>query len=332
MAGDAQQNRPLGVQLKAAELAAGAHNEMAATRPACYTSFDGDFIEHVGRMCWVAMALGFTPINPEAVLGYFVSTESLGGSKQQVMRACVAAEFKASEFWICTPRGETALRDLSEGVVAEYLLWRRQNPTLPVRHFEILDDLGWRQFKSSGKPIAEVLSSAELTDAEHATIVAAADRKGTTADLDANFVGEVASEGTWPVAFVSSDPLDDKHLDWARAALYKLDPPRVPFVPNLMLPGLARDFLVEHDLEQQELAPARQTLIEKADELWIFVQPSVKDGRAEIPADIMRDLAAWHEIHPDGHVHMVGWDDCEVPKYVDPNWALTEHERGDEHT
>ena len=47
-----------------------------------YTSFDGDDMNHMLEICQKVLDENKIPVNPEMALGYYISTNTLGGSKK----------------------------------------------------------------------------------------------------------------------------------------------------------------------------------------------------------------------------------------------------------
>lgn len=288
---------------------------------AAYTSFDGDYLADVGRMCLAGSALGYLPLNPEATLGYYVSTVALGNKKAEVMKACLAVEFKADEFWIISTGRPDALKSLPEGVVAEYLIWRELRPDEPVRHFPWLGG-AWRDFLNTDeRPAEQVLRDAALSEVDHEGILSTVDPEFER-DLDDSLLQGVREGGVMPVAFLSTVDADDKHIDWAREFAYVRG--RAPFSASTVLPKIVSDWL-NHSEEQRR--SYRDELIVRADELWMFARPSAIESRA-FDSILIRDARVWMASHPGDPIRLVGWNAAQVPKY-DPEvpWALTEAER-----
>jgi hypothetical protein len=286
---------------------------------AAYTSFNGDYINEVSGMCLGAAMLGVLPLNPEAALGYYVSTTALGSEKPEVMKACVAVQFKADEMWLVTDGADRALEVLSEGVRAEYLLWREFRPGSPVRHFPWIG--AQLAFMSDTRLSAdETLETALLSEAQHEQIrrsIPTAYRR----DLDERLMTGVRDEGLKSVVFVSADPLDDKHLDWARHLVYESG--SVAFCTSTILPQFVSDVLRHSVADRRRF---RGGLVERADALWVFAAPA-SVARGEYGLDVRHDVQCWLRTHPDEPVRIVDWSQAEVPKFTSRNWALTEEEQ-----
>lgn len=318
-----------GTELSAAEaiewfgLGAPRVPEASPRRMAAYTSFDGDRIADVTRMCMACAVVDYIPLNPEAVLGYFVSTTSLGNQKTEVMKACLAVEFKADELWIVTDGASDSLGSLPEGVRAEYLLWLEYRPGDPVRHLPWLGDR-WRDFLRPEVDSRDFLDSALLSPDEHAQIQHSIS-DDYRRDLEERLLTPVRSDGLPPVAFLSTAEHDDKHLDWARRSAYERG--RVGFSPSTMMPKIIADVL---GLNADEIRSFRDDIIARCDEFWLFAKPaSIRDRRFD--SEVISDVQAWVRGGHQGPLRVFGWGEAGVPKY-DPEtpWGLTDEERNED--
>jgi hypothetical protein len=297
------------------EAALAATSERGVSAKAAYTSFNGDYLRLVPRMCLGACLLGYAPLNPEAALGYYVSTVGFGNEKANVMRACLAVEFRADEFWLITARpGIEGLREVPEGVLAEYLLWRERRPEAPARQFPWLSDHEWLSFLDRSEPSEAELERALLGESEHRTLASLADPRFVQ-NVRERLFDAVEARGLPRVAFVSTASEDDKHLDWARRSLYDAD--TVAFVPDLLVPQPVIDALQADSIDLE----LRMSFASRADEMWIFTQRSTSD----LPPRILHDLELARLARIP--VHFRRWSDVGVPKYTDPNWALSDRER-----
>lgn len=288
---------------------------------AAYTSFDGDHIADVARMCLATSMLDYLPLNPEAALGYFVSTVHLGNRKSEVMKACLAVEFKADELWLITDGSPNELASLPEGVVAEYLLWRAYYPDAPVRQFPWLNDAKWRDELDTGsRPRRALLDDALLVEADHQQIIDGLD-EAYLLDLEDSLLRSAREEGLPRVVYLCSDEAEDKHVDWARRFAYESG--CVGFAPSTIVPKFVHDVLGR---DAQDRAEYRHELIGRADEFWLLARPKAIAER-DFPEAILNDLAAWTLAHPDEGIRALTWADLGVPKY-DPSssWALTRRE------
>ena len=60
-----------------------------ALRKIVYTSFDGDDMHHMLAICEQVLNNQMIALNSEMALGYYISTETLGGQKINVMTDCL---------------------------------------------------------------------------------------------------------------------------------------------------------------------------------------------------------------------------------------------------
>src|SRR6185436_11292566 len=70
----------------------------SADKKIIYTAFDGDHILRIDAMRTRIMKEGKLALNPEHVLGYYVSTHAHSDKKFDVMRDCLALVDAAEEF------------------------------------------------------------------------------------------------------------------------------------------------------------------------------------------------------------------------------------------
>ena len=88
-------------------------------RKVVYTSFDGDDMHHMLAICDQVLKHDMIALNPEMALGYYISTETLGGKKINVMTDCLTLTIFSDRLWVY---GKTDTL-LSEGIMAEIFLW-----------------------------------------------------------------------------------------------------------------------------------------------------------------------------------------------------------------
>lgn len=279
----------------------------------CYTSFDGDHMHEVDLMCDLALRMGYVPINPEAALGYYVSTMAHGGEKIEVMRDCIALELACDEFWLFHQPG----LPLAEGVVAELRLWQESYPDRPVRYLPCLSQ-GYSTSSFGTPDFPQIdpfdpLVNQLLSDFDQSFL----------ADIDTRLNNSVKSGSLRNLVFVSQNPNDLKHNDWARVYVY--DHQAVPLSPDTLLRYYVSASVYGQAFVQQHLVD-RQTLMNVASELWILDKSPEAVIAGEGHSLQSADLDYWTESRA-GPVRAVSWRDAEVPKFVRPKWSLTQLEQ-----
>jgi hypothetical protein len=303
----------------------------AGLRPLVYTSFDGDYMSMMHWMCFVAHALDYVPLNPEAALGSYVINTTFDGSKVEIMRDCLGLELRCDEFWHFDKPSFT-IDDVPEGVLTELILWRESPTPGPVRLFPWLvpgasavleGDLAP---ENRARTLAQRLVGDQIVDGLISAI-----RTDMRADIEARLLTRVRSEGVRPMAFTSQADRDFKHADWARRAAFQAG--YVPLNPSTLLNPFVMDLAYGLDTERRS-ALARLTILNAADALWLFLKPNLDpvEHAAMLPDDIVMDLYYWLSRYPERPVMLITWRDVDVPKYSRARWAITEREHREEHS
>jgi hypothetical protein len=309
------------------------HESPIKLRPLVYTSFDGDQMRFMHWMCYVALSLGYVPINPEAALGSYLLNTSHHGSKIEIMRDCISLEMCCDEFWHFDVTEE--IHSLPEGVLAELIAWQEAKAGQSVRFFP------WIQLAAIGK-YGDLLEPARQPQ----TLTAALERgrplvsqvehldPPMTADIQRNLLTSVRNQGVRPLAFLSQDDTDFKHADWARRMAYQAG--FVPLHPDTLMEHFVMDMAHGHGTEQDFQAAytsSRCSLINAANELWIFLKPQVNlaDDCAPLPMNVAQDLYFWLLHKGEQPVRMFNWQNAGVPKYAKARWAITTKEHLEEH-
>lgn len=297
--------------------------ERARKTPLVYTSFDGDHMHLVDSMCYVTHSLGSVPVNPEAALGYYISTTHHVGTKTEVMRDCVALEMACEEFWVFSRKSIIDSGRLPEGVIAELMLWKKWKPTAPIRFFD-LDEIDACFFDSSSAACALPVPHPRLPGAGESVYEEILGRHTPTdvGELHSGFLQDVDDNGLRPLAFLSVDPLELKHIDWARLKVYSLG--KVPFSPDT----LVRYFplrVASHTDFANAYSTARTALLLKANELFVFLRPPTGSTFTNPCRQVLQDLASWKLAgKPMDQIHFLTWHDADVPKFhPSRKWALT---------
>lgn len=302
-------------------------------KPLVYTSFDGDNMHYLDWMCYVAHKLGCVPVNPEAALGYYLSTTSHNGKKIEVMRDCVALELACTELWIFDSSLSIQNSSLSEGVIAEFVLWHQIRPHLPVRFFPYLQESMLMKHKNSleEKSSEQILFQSKLpldyqkelvTKMEHLAI----------REIEEKLLLSIKENHVRPLAYISQDFFDLKHVDWARAIAYQLG--YVPFSPETLVRHFVTNMAYGESLPEEYLID-RISLLSAAQELWIFSKTPVSlFSKNPLQEHTKLDIYYWLTHKPTAPIRVFSWRDASVPKFMPNNfWALTtrEHLENTEH-
>ena len=302
-------------------------------RPVVYTSFDGDQMRYMHWMCYVALTLGYVPINPEAALGSYLLNTSHQGSKIEIMRDCISLELCCDEFWHFDSR--EAIHSLPEGVLAELIVWQEAHRNQPVRFFP------WIQPAATGKYADQLVAT------QHTSTLAAALERGLplidqvehldphmTADIQRNLLTSVRDQGVRPLVFLSHEDTDFKHADWARRTAYQTG--FVPLHPDTLMEHFVLNMAFGRTTEadyQAAYTASRCSLINAANEMWIFLKPQLdlSDPHAPLPTKIAQDLYFWRLYKGEQRVRVFTWQSAGVPKYAKARWAITTKEHLEEH-
>ncbi len=298
----------------------------ALTTRLVYTSFDGDHMHLVDSMCYAAHSHKSVPVNPEAALGYYISTTHHAGKKSEVMRDCVSLEMACEEFWIFSRDGILKAGKLPEGVVAEVMLWRKWKPSGVIRFFD-LDAIDACFFDPSCAACALPVTQPKMPGpgGDIFDEIVARHTEVDLAELSKGFLKDVDDSGLRPLAFLSVDPLELKHIDWARLKVYSLK--MVPFSPDTLIRHFPLRVASQTEFSV-DYSTARTALMLRADELFVFLRPHPPTEFPNPCRQILLDLAAWN-IAGKGldKVHFQTWTEADVPKFQPfGRWALTSAE------
>ena len=284
-------------------------------KPLVYTSFDGDFMNYLPHMLAFCKANGYIAINPEASLGYYVSTTTHGNSKVPVMMDCIAVELLCDEMWIFNPLNS----HIPEGVLAEMMVWEKSKCTgilivpffndtkLAIPPTAMLEDINTTLL--SKRDIHHYISGRDKSDV-----------KTIETKLFAN--GAHSIPGT---AYVVSNFLNFKHIDWARAYCYKnnfcpVSPQNI--IPFSLYADTTGDFVYEYIFD-------RLALLDKCDKLlWFTNTNNFKNELTTLDLFSCIELSYFSKIKGWDKIEIVDWKDAGVPKYATPDkWALTDTEK-----
>ena len=260
-----------------------------------YTSFDGDDMNYLSNICRSVIEDGKIPLNPEAALGYYVSTTTLNGSKIEVMKDCLTLALFANCFYVYKKES----RELSEGIIAEMILWE--------------------QCKEKGVTIvSDVTNLKEKKNCElsYYGLIKENEKKDFLLkyELEENLLKDHKT-GSHTTSYIVANFANYKHLDWARAYCYHNN--TCPISPQNILPY----HLYEDKMDVY--INSRLELIKKTDEVLLFIDRyNLDDELQNLDEYTKIELQFLKEINKPFSI--IGWDEALVPKYnQDKKWALT---------
>jgi hypothetical protein len=272
-------------------------NLTANNRPVVYTSFDGDNMPFMWDMCEYVLKQNRIPVNPEAALGYYVSTVSLGGVKENVMADCLTLELLADEMWIF----DNPKKTLAEGVIAEIILFNE----IKGKGVKFVDGIDTKKTKET---VLNPEQTKKWISMQDETLVA---------DLRTKMLNRYNKNKS---AYLIFNSKNFKHADWARAYCYK----------NLLCPLSPQNILPSHlyrtaGAENKYLSD-RLAIMRRADKILLFAD-KFHFEREIGNLDNISQAELGFSKKLDKQVQVIGWDEAKVPKY-DPlkPWALTNKE------
>lgn len=279
-----------------------------------YTSFDGDYMPFLSNMLTYTMVNGYLPVNPEASLGYYVSTTTHQGNKVLVMKDCLCVELLCDEMWVFNPING----HMPEGVVAELMAWQ-DNKGTPIRKIPFFNR--HRVDVDINKPDSSldkyIMSPLEIS---------AHIKKCNHEDIEDIKEKLFASQSRIPKpTYVVANFYNYKHIDWARAYCYKRS--MCPISSQNIIPYSLYNNGYNTDFELSYMVD-RLTLLDKCEELlWFTNTKNLELELEKLDAFSCTELLYWYTVHGPESVKIVDWSSAGVPKYQDNNnWALTRTE------
>ncbi len=266
-----------------------------------YTSFDGDDMNHILEICKKVLDDNKIPLNPEMALGYYVSTNTLGGNKTAVMTDCLTLTLFADKLWVYGDNNKL----LSEGIMAEIYLWNLikgkgstfvpdtySNKKIHLNYKETLEYLEDKMESNFKDEISKNLLD-KYKNNEHKTVY-----------IGANFV-------------------NFKHIDWARIYAYQND--ICPISPQNIL----NYYLYKNFKSEKEYLKDRLTLLKKSDKYWLCLDESNFEKEiSRLDQNTLAELYVLNNLYPEKEVEIVDWGKIGVPKYNKlTKWALTTKEQ-----
>lgn len=265
-----------------------------------YTSFDGDDMHYLSDICKNVIEQGKVPLNPEAALGYYVSTTSLGGVKQEVMKDCLTLEMLADELYVYRNHDY----DISEGIIAEIILWNlmKNNGLSFVGDVKSLENYDLKGMDASELEKWILLQDSLLKKELNYNL------------LDGYMKTKHKSN------YVIANFRNFKHIDWART--YNYNNGICPISPQNILPYT----LYKND--NIEYLKARLELLRRTDEATLFIDRFNKVDELNGLDDFSKAELYYLKMYlPNKPFKIIGWDEIGVPKYdKNKKWALTTKE------
>ena len=265
-----------------------------------YTSFDGDDMHYLYNICNYEISRGNIPLNPETSLGYYVSTVSLGGKKIDVMKDCLTLEMLADKMSVYAKDG----RPLSEGIVAEMLLWdlkkeKELDVIIGVDHLSdsILNKINNKNLKDYLSRIDPIVRF----------------------ELFNNLLISY-NEEPHQSAYIIANMANFKHIDWARGYCYTNN--ICPVSPQNILP------LHFYENKEKEYLESRLELLRKTDRILLFIdRNNLSDDLSRLDPYSLAEIYYVNKYLKDKTIELIGWDEALVPKYnQNCKWSLTTNE------
>lgn len=295
---------------------------LVSPKKVVYTSFDGDYLDYINHMAYIALKAGFTPVNPECALGYYVSTHTHNGKKTDTMQDCIALELLCDELWLFL-ENPNDLNSLPEGVVAEMISWIDHKNTLDMR---VYDDQMIKAFTTLTTINGSIESKKDIltSDMQFSEL----NIQNMLSEMDTRFTCDIQERLTEKikahrrkVIYASTNFYDIKYSDWLRAYCYRNG--KVAIVPSQLLNSFVLDVVYGDSIIQSYLTD-RLSLLTKVDTIYFITKPRNISDTYSI--DFIFDYAFWLKNKEQYSAQFFTWDQMSVPKFIDKNWALTQKE------
>lgn len=294
-----------------------------APKKIVYTSFDGDYLDYINHMTYVALEAGCTPINPECALGYYVSTITHSGKKVETMQDCIALELLCDELWLFLENPADAA-NYPEGVVGEMLAWIREKRLNGIRIYgeEMIKAFTTlTSLKSKPSEKANILNVHLKYNTLKIENLLKAINHDIIEDLNERLVNNIF-ENRRKVVYAATNFYDIKYSDWLRAYCYQHN--QVAIVPSQLMNSFVLDVVYKDNIIPYYLQD-RLSLLSKVDTIYFIKKPSPIKNIYSI--DYIFDFA-YYLAHKDKYkVMSLTWDKLNVPKFTNDTWALTRKER-----
>lgn len=292
------------------------------TKRVVYTSFNGDFLDYINHMVYVALKLGYTPINPECALGYYLSTSSHNNSKIETMLDCISLELLCDEIWLFLENASDA-KLYPEGVAAEIMAWISNKPDANM-NLRIFGDELVKSFNTiatignQAVPIYNFYNDfPQYEEVNISNIIKSFDERYSY-EIQTKLIDKLNANQRKCV-YVSTDFYDIKYSDWARKYLYEKN--MVGIIPSQLLNSFVLNFAYKDQVIESYLAD-RRALLSKIDTIY-FIQKPGAGSRFSI--DFLFDVYYWLKNKDKYSANFYDWSEFNVPKFSD-RWALTTKE------
>ena len=259
-------------------------------------------MHHMFKMCDRVLKEDKIPLNPEMALGYYISTELLGGKKIEVMTDCLTLTTFSDDLWVYGNKEKL----LSEGIMAEIFLWSQ----VKNRKATFISDIYRNEYVT-----LNYLEVAEWL-------------KGTTKEEFRNDIFNnllnVYKSTSHQTVYVGANFANFKHIDWARVALYKAR--LCPISPQNILNYYL--YMGNFNNDSRYLKD-RLTLLKKSDVYWLCIDTSNFERELRnMDQFTLAELYMLNEVYMDKKVAVMDWATLNVPKYNKTHqWAITSLEQ-----
>ena len=291
-----------------------------------YTSFDGDYLDYINHMTYIALLSGCTPINPECALGYFVSTHFHNGEKTETMQDCIALELICDEVWLFF-QNPKEVNSYPEGIVAELLAWVKEkgvnSSTIRTYSADMLKAFTnlTRINYDEDDPICDILSGSYQYDNLSLYKLLEQLKGETKADIEKTLLRKVFKNKR-RVVYAATNFFDIKYSDWLRSFCYQHN--MVAIIPSQLMNSFVLNIVYREDLIENYLLD-RLSLLNKVDTIYFVRKPYEEQNIYSI--DFIFDYAFYLKNKETYEAIFMTWDEFGVPKFTNTNWALTEREK-----
>ena len=259
-------------------------------------------MHHMLAICNNVLQHNMIALNPEMALGYYISTETLGGKKIKVMTDCLTLTIFSDRLWVY---GKTDTL-LSEGIMAEIFLWsqikNKKATFVPDIYGQELIEMNYLELK-------EWLN--RMTDENFRN------------DIFNNLLNSYKTHTHYTV-YIGANFVNYKHIDWARVQAYRER--LCPISPQNIL-----SYFLYHSFNDHEARylKDRLTLLAKSDMYWLCIDSSNLEAELnKLDQNTLAELYMLNTFYTDKPVKIVDWGEIKVPKYdKSRKWALTNKEQ-----